>query len=340
MTANTPGIRKLVDLLRVYWHYRRSSVRVPYLPVFIGIETSGLCNLRCVMCPHGEAPEDSPKRGHMSLEVYRRVVDEAKSFVQDADLFGGGEPLLNPRIFDMIAYAREAGINTRLHTNATLLDQDRSRALLESGLDFLSFSFEGYSKDAYERIRVNADYESTAENIRRFLAMKSAKGQVKPHTVLQVIEPAPQDRTPEYGAALVGFQREFMALAGLDEFRLIPLHNYGGKVAEVRKARRARYTPCTFLWYSVFVLWDGTIVPCCVDWWGEYGLGRVGDISLQEAWHGEKLARLRALIGAGRNEEVPLCRSCDRLWRPRRFGVPYRSWRTVAQWVRHHVFGY
>jgi radical SAM protein with 4Fe4S-binding SPASM domain len=334
------AVKNLKRLSQIYYHYQRRSVSVPYLPIFAGIETTGVCNLRCVMCPHGQQQYRSRKRGHMSFDLFRQVVDEAKAFVYDADLFGGGEPLLNPHIFDMIAYAGAAGIHTRLHTNATLLDEERAQALLQSGLDFLSFSFEGYSKAIYEQIRRNAVYEATLENIQRFLATKKSAGRRKPYTVLQVIEPAPQDRTAEVEAGLKTLRDGFAHSPGLDEFKVIPLHNYGGKIASAGNAQRAQYTPCTFLWYAIYVLWDGTIVPCCVDWWGDYALGNLGEISLKQAWHGEKTRRLRKLIGTGQHQEVELCRQCDRLWRPQRFGVPLRNIRVVRQWLSQHLLGY
>mgnify|MGYP003730924787 CR=1 FL=1 len=340
MTKKRSLLRNLRKLSLIYYHYRVHTISVPYLPIYVGIETSGLCNLRCVMCPHGQEQYRSHRRGHMSFDLFRRVIDEAKIFVDDADLFGGGEPLLNPQIFDMIAYAKGAGIRTRLHTNATLLDLEHSQALLKSGLDFLSFSFEGYSKEFYERTRIHAVYEETLENILRFLELKSSQGYSKPYTVLQVLEPASEEQTPEIRIGLDRLYDIFASCTGLDEFRVIPFHNYGGKVSSIVQNRSVRYAPCTFLWYALFVLWDGTIVPCCVDWWGDYALGNINDMTLKEAWNGTKLRHLRASLVAGHYNQIHLCKNCDRLWRPQRFGVPFRSMRVVKQWISQHLFGY
>ncbi len=335
-----PSLSRLGRISRIYYHYRRRTTCVPYSPIFAGIETSGLCNLRCVMCPHGQEQYPARKRGHMTFEVFQRVVDEAKAFIYDADLFGGGEPLLNPRIFDMIAYAKTAGIHTRLHTNATLLGDEESRALIASGLDFLSISFEGYSKEIYERTRVNAVYERTLDSIHGFLSAKATAGQRKPYTVLQVIQPEPGKLAETLRAGLDSLHKAVSSHTSLDEFRVIGLHNYGGKVAAPNRTRQTQYTPCTFLWYAVYVLWDGTIVPCCVDWWGEYSLGNITEVTLLDAWHGKKAQRLRALIGTRQYRDVPLCRGCDRLWRSQRLGVPLSSAGVARQWVSHHLFGY
>ncbi len=340
MGQNRSFLSNLQRLAVIYYHYRIRSTSLPYKPIYAGIETSGLCNLRCVMCPHGQPQYMYHKRGYMTMEIFQRVVDEAKSFINEADLFGGGEPLLNPHIFDMIAYAKAAGIHTRIHTNATLLTREKAQALLDSGLDFLSLSFEGYTKEIYEQTRVNAIYEVTIENIRNFLNMKSGGGYKKPYTVLQVLRPAPEDQTEEMKAGLINMRREFASYAGLDEFRVVQVHNYGGKVLCARRGTKARYAPCTFLWYAVFVLWDGTIVPCCVDWWGEYTLGNIRDTSLEQVWNGEKMRYLRATLANGRYQLIPLCRECDRLWRPVHFGVPFRDIKLVKHWLSEHLFGF
>jgi hypothetical protein len=240
----------------------------------------------------------------------------------------------------MIAYAKTAGVRTRLHTNATLLGDEESRALIASGLDFLSISFEGYSKEIYERTRVNAVYERTLENIHGFLSTKATAGKRKPYTVLQVIQALPGEKADALRPGLDSLRKALATYPSLDESRVIGLHNYGGKVSASDRTAQTRYTPCTFLWYAIYVLWDGTIVPCCVDWWGEYDLGNITEVTLLDAWHGEKAQRLRVLVGSRQYRDVPLCRGCDRLWRPQRLGVPLSSAGVARQWVSHHLFGY
>ncbi len=46
--------------------------------------------------------------------------------MNDMYLHHRGEPFTNPALFDMIAYARAAGIRTRFHCNGTLMDAARA----------------------------------------------------------------------------------------------------------------------------------------------------------------------------------------------------------------------
>ncbi|MBI5197655.1 MAG: radical SAM protein, partial [Nitrospirae bacterium] len=262
-------IRKLSRLPRIAWHYKRGSARLPYGPLRLWVEPTAFCNLKCPMCTSKDIPEE--KVGYMDFGLYRKIIDEARDFVYDINLFLGGESLFHKEFPEMIRYARAAGIGTRLSTNATTLTKEKTAALLDAGLDFILFSFDGFEKEIYEKIRVNANFEKTLDHITAFLREKARRGARKPFVVFQVIEFS--DLTGR------GKEREREAflrrLEGLpiEKFSFIQPHTFGGKIErEAEKGFRAvtrRYVPCTFLWYSMTVRWDGTVVPCCVDLAGE-----------------------------------------------------------------------
>jgi radical SAM protein with 4Fe4S-binding SPASM domain len=72
----------------------------------------------------------------------------------------------------MIKYCSDRGLNTSIHTNATILTGELSHRLINSGLSVISFSFDGYTKDVYESIRVGANFEKALNNILQFLRIK------------------------------------------------------------------------------------------------------------------------------------------------------------------------
>ena len=90
----------------------------------------------------------------MEMALYKKIIDEAKDFgVCQIRLFLAGEPFLHKGIAEMISYAGGRDLETLIHTNATLLDETLSRRILEAGLDLISFSFDGETKEEYESIR-------------------------------------------------------------------------------------------------------------------------------------------------------------------------------------------
>ncbi|MDZ7836849.1 MAG: radical SAM protein [Actinomycetota bacterium] len=134
------------------------------------IEVTSNCNLKCRLCPNKDIP--SADKGFMDFDLYKQIMDQLGSRVNDIYLFHRGEPFLHPRLVDMITYAKKTPAAVRIHTNATLLDQENTDQVIKSGLDFISFSFDGYDKKTYEAQRINSSFEQTLENIIYFLKRK------------------------------------------------------------------------------------------------------------------------------------------------------------------------
>ena len=88
----------------------------------------------------------------MDMDLYRKIVDEAKEFIFDINLNHRGESLLHPEIVEAIKYAKQNKMFTRLHTNASLLTEDLAENIIAAGLDRISFSFDGYTKETYEKM--------------------------------------------------------------------------------------------------------------------------------------------------------------------------------------------
>ena len=72
----------------------------------------------------------------LSLEDFKKVLNSWN--FQHVALHGWGEPLLNPRLFEMIKYAESQGVSTELTTNATLL-LPKIEEIFESGLGIIAF---------------------------------------------------------------------------------------------------------------------------------------------------------------------------------------------------------
>src|SRR5512141_2070036 len=120
--------RNRLGLLKSYILRR---AHVPGGPLTLAIESTAKCNLFCPMCPRENI--HFPARD-MELDLFRKIIDESKDFLEFAVPYGVGEPLLNPEIYDMIGYCKQLGVPTGISTNATTLTEDASRRLIRSGL--------------------------------------------------------------------------------------------------------------------------------------------------------------------------------------------------------------
>ncbi|MEJ2745807.1 MAG: radical SAM protein, partial [bacterium] len=153
-------------IYRFLLHRQIEAVRArngPF-PLVVAAENSNICNAGCVMCPY---PAMRRRKGFMEMALFRKIVDEcAKHPGVELRLSGFGEPLLDKKLVERIAYAKRKGIEkVQLTTNASLLDKEMSLAIVNSGLDEIMFSVDGYNKESYERIRTGLSFYEVYENL-------------------------------------------------------------------------------------------------------------------------------------------------------------------------------
>lgn len=309
-------LAKAFRMARILRAYKRRDEAVKPLPLRLWIESASRCNLRCGMCPNKDmSPGD---KGLMSLDLFRKLISEARGFVSDVYLHHRGEPLLNPALPEMIATARQAGLRTRFHSNGTLLDSGKSAGLVEAQPDLVSFSIDGFEKAPYEAVRVGGRFEQTVENIKRFAAMRYSAGRRRPYIVVERIR-FRNPPTPENPAAIARLTREFLE-AGVNEVIVKEEYTWAGETPSTPCAPRPGAC-CTFPWYAMAICHDGRVTPCPQDFWAQMVMGDANRQSLREIWNGEAYRKLRRSMRDDL-QSLPLCRKCDRLCRKTVGGVP------------------
>lgn len=255
----------------------------------VTLELSTYCNLRCTICPVNH--DMKRKKGFMSFDLVKKVISEnpGLAFVL---LYHWGEPLMHPDIIPIIQYVKNHRINAFLTTNGTLLNNKNTRALLDSGLDRLTISMDGIGT-YYERIR-QFSYLDLEKNIIHLLEeRKESKSNLKVDLDMTI--------TDENEENVQDFRKKWDGI--VDAIRIHPLVYVGGNSNFTRTGR------CNEVWRgNLIVLWDGRVVPCCVDYEGELVLGDVNYNSLQEIINGSQAISLRkALL----NGKFPLlCQTC------------------------------
>src|ERR1041385_4327838 len=155
------------------------------LPTYVQIEPVGQCNLRCEMCPI-QFRKDGPPYGGLAFMQWEQFTSLPDGFpeLKKLHLQGLGEPMMHPRFFDMVRYAREKGIQVTINTNLTLLNPDRTEKLVKSRLDTLYFSIDGSTAETYERIRKRAHFDKVVNNAEMLLETRQRLNSEFPHLSL------------------------------------------------------------------------------------------------------------------------------------------------------------
>lgn len=286
---------------KLSWSY---PIIVPYKVGNIYIEPTNRCNLRCIMCPHSKL---KMKEGFIDWDLFLKIVDDVSSYNPNAfiQLFYVGESLLHPRILEMIRYLKQNNLRIHLATNATVLNEKMAHGLINAGLDYITFSFDGTDKETYESIRIGANYESVLENILRFLRVKNEE-KANIHTVIEIIEMSTtKDKIP-------AFTKRFNGLP-VDEIRIKPFLGWAGTIKYSKMAVKAHSEPnypCNRPWRMLAITWDCLFLPCCVDSERKYVMGDAHNDSIEDIWNGEKIQYLRKKLKDGKYNEIELCKNC------------------------------
>ena len=284
-------------------HYPRNHELTDF-PILLAIEPTSVCNLRCVMCFQADKSftGDRSSMGYMDLDLYKRVIDEGSQHGLCAVVLASrGEPLLHPKIGEMIAWAKRRGVlDVKLNTNATNLTDERIRSLLDARLDTLVFSIDSYEKEEFERIRPPAKFATVIRNIERFHEIREREYSGYPtRTRVSMVRLGPDQDVEAAYRFWKGRVDEFGHRWVIDR-----LHIYDLNLVELAR-------PCSLLWERLYVWFDGIVNPCDEDYKSRLRVGTTPARSIRDLWHSPDMQRYRQSHMTGRKNDLHPCDHCN-----------------------------
>ena len=289
--------------------YAKSKLRWPWFfpveaaPMSLGIEVTNACNLKCIMC-HRQVM--TRKVGFMDFELFRECARQgiemgAKMIVP----FNYGEALLHPRLTDMVEYIKSRSRETivKVNTNGMLLAKDYARNLIGAGIDEITFSLEGCTKESHERIAIGSDYNTILANLTDLIDMR--KGNAKPQIRVCMV------RMEETESEMKQFVKKWRPI--VDSITIHDMNTGYGTLKDrrVRKSPLKRKVPCRELWLKLQVLWDGSVTVCCIDYDGRLRIGNVEKDSLRDLWFSPRMNEMREIHRLREFAKIPICNKCD-----------------------------
>ncbi len=315
------------DRLRLMSAYlRRRSTDLPG-PSGLMVETTVRCNLLCPMCPRTGVAY--PAESLPDELLFPLIEEHARIGGDHLYTYGLGEPLLDPRIFDLLERCRELDVDTILSTNGTLLDEDRRRKLLDSGCRHVIVGIDGVTEETYDYYRAGGNFARVVEHVRAFAAEKQRRRSsmtlvvqfIRMRRNLHEQQAFIDEWSGVDGVDTVRIKEEDI---GIEEHRLYELDGY------------LRENACFLLWRGPMVVrHNGDVYPCYHIAENGEPLGNMADSSLEELWNSAEMERLRSLHGEGRWNEESMCKTCP-CARPRLpwvLGAMALRGRTVRRWV-------
>ena len=269
--------------------------RAPILPEIVQIESTNICNAKCVFCPRDDMHR---KQGIMSVELFRKIVDECVELgITHVRMHNYGESFIDKRLVEKIRYAKEQGIReVGMISNGSLMTEPVARGIIDAGLDAINISVDASGKEVFETTRVGLKYDKVIANIERFVRLRAESGRRRPKLILSFVR---QNNSADEQA----FIEHWRAIA--DKVHVTDLHNWAGTLNTESDINYPCYRP----WLTFTVLWDGRVSLCCADFDGKTILGDLNASTIHDIWNAEpyRLARRQHLESGGPD----ICRSCD-----------------------------
>lgn len=159
--------RQLAENNRLLNHleYQEKKLELKSLPYHIQIGADNRCNLRCGFClaeayrEVGWVHIQDRKIERNPLEIFQRLTSYMP-YWKFLSLTGPGESLLNPKLPEILSLVRKHSECTLVMTTNGVLINDRvARIIVEHRVDEISISLDSISKQTYEELRVNAEFE-------------------------------------------------------------------------------------------------------------------------------------------------------------------------------------
>ncbi|MBA2868486.1 radical SAM/SPASM domain-containing protein [Methanococcus maripaludis] len=267
----------------------------PKKPLFIKIETVNYCNSQCKYCPH---PKMTRKKGFIGDELFDKLANELVIWgVKEVHLTNFGESLLDPKIVERIDYLKnlDEELYIKIITNGFGLSEKNIDKILNSKLDEIQVSFDGFSKEHYEFYRTPFKYENIKDKITNLISERNKRNSklvIKLNTIYNSKEISERQ--------LKEFKDSWNSVNGVN---IQKLHNWSSEEAN------NNVNGCIDIYSYMTILRNGDVVPCCLDFDGNINLGNCNDNTLQEIWENEKYTNFRNLVFNDIGS-IDLCKNC------------------------------
>ena len=318
-------------------------VHISHYPTFLTIEPSNICQLACPQCPVGIAKKHpkgdtgtSPRNPFPNYPI--SLLADTFRYAHTVQFYFQGEPLLNPRLPELIREVAQQGLYTIVSTNAQALDRAMAKRLVVSGLHRIIISMDGLSQSSYEAYRKGGSVEKARAAIRYLREEREIARRQRlisgdyPIIELQCL----LLRSNEREQALM---RKTYRLLGADRLTFTTAqfydYQYGNPLMPTRDQDR-RYqqyadgtyrlkrsplrrlwhaltgiSPCYRLWAGCVLTTNGDVLPCCYDKSHTHAYGNIHHASLASLFRSKQAdAFRRTAIRAPFQQAPEICQNC------------------------------
>ncbi|HHY72123.1 MAG TPA: radical SAM protein [Bacillus bacterium] len=275
------------------------------------VEITSVCNLACSFCPPTKRTANFIK-----LEAFNHILEQIKAHTKYIYLHVKGEPLLHPRIDELLDASHNKGFKVNITTNGTLINKNWDKLLGKPALRQMNFSLHSFdgNEGAVNReeylVSILAFARKAAEagviiSFRLWNLQRENITNIERRRNRETLEMIEKEFNLEYK-----IEEKVVPGSGLKIAERIYLNqDYEFQWPSLDAQEDDGKGFCHALRTQAAILVDGTVVPCCLDGEGVIYLGNIYKTPFSEIVEGERANKL--YDGFSRREAVEeMCRKC------------------------------
>ncbi|MFC1852405.1 SPASM domain-containing protein [candidate division CSSED10-310 bacterium] len=189
------------------------------------------------------------------------------------------------------------------------LTPERTAVLLDSAVDWIGISVPAIREKTYLQITGRKDFPKIRADISHFIS-RALKVRDENFVMVSITRDKDYLSLQEKEEAIVFWQK--LGVKRIEYYNA-PISR-AGNVPKLRIKPRKSIQGCRSVWTDqmLHVLFNGDIIPCCMDWSREIVLGNVCQQSIEEIWTGERYTRFRNIVSG----DIPcpnnfICKKCE-----------------------------
>lgn len=292
-------------------------------PRQLRVEACAACQLHCAICPvHSGTERPAIGSGFLKLGDFVKLLDE-NPHVRRVELANYGEIFLNPELLGILRSAHERGVALTASegVNLNTARPDVLEGLVKYRFEKLSCSIDGVTDDVYRQYRQGGSLPRVLEHIRAINTFKQEYGASLPQLEWQFVVFGHNEHQIAQARALAAeLNMQFRLKMNWDP-SYSPIRDEEAVRREMGATSRVEYQKshgqhysqlaCQQLWTQPQINWNGEILGCCRNFWGQFG-GNAFTDGLHAALNSPGMVYAREMLLGKKppRNDIP-CATCD-----------------------------
>lgn len=255
------------------------------------VDACSACQLECPLCPQSQGLiHKHLGTGYLRAVNFERFL-ELNLMVRQIELCNWGEAFLNPELGEIMRIAYERGVTLSLRggTNLNRFSEELAEAVVRYQISDITIAIDGVTQRTYEQYRRRGSIEKVYKNVSMINYYKNKLGSKLPRLLWQFVPFCHNEHEIEEAKAMADrYNMQFIIKLSWDSMYLGKNFAPAKKIEAIAElsgtgvgSRDEYYNAfsqvylmadmCSSLWRTPQVSWDGRLLGCPVNYWGDYG---------------------------------------------------------------------